>query len=234
MSTVPENIHIMKLRTSRALKNMILSIDFAILTFGKFFVQFSVHFRVGRYENLFIYLFFWKAIKIAGSAQKNKTGSVELAETRVFFRPHHGSTAVVKHVNNITMISMVPFAWLFLFDSKTTNRGQPPYETHSAIIRLYITRCSRSLHVHFLTLHLQLFTKLRLVKMPVSSSEINGSEGGNLTLFNLLLYLFYFISFTNFFTSSAHLWRFLIMLHLHQFCIYKEQQSRNHWMLLHT
>ena len=39
---------------------------------------------VGRYENLFIFV--WKAIKIAGSAQE--TGSVGLAETQVFiFRP---------------------------------------------------------------------------------------------------------------------------------------------------
>ena len=30
--------------------------------------------------------FFWKAIKIAGSAQK--TGSVGLAETQIFFRPN--------------------------------------------------------------------------------------------------------------------------------------------------
>ena len=32
------------------------------------------HFRVGRYEKLFI--FFWKAIKIAGSAQKIRVGRV--------------------------------------------------------------------------------------------------------------------------------------------------------------
>ena len=45
-------------------------------------------FRVGRYENLFI--FFWKAIKIAGSAQK--TGAVRLVETRVFYyRPQRYS-----------------------------------------------------------------------------------------------------------------------------------------------
>ena len=47
---------------------MILSINLAILTFVKLFVQFLKHFRVGRYENLFN--FFWMAIKIAGSAQK--------------------------------------------------------------------------------------------------------------------------------------------------------------------
>ena len=39
--TVPENIHIMKFRISRELKNMILSINLAILTFFKLFVQFS-------------------------------------------------------------------------------------------------------------------------------------------------------------------------------------------------
>ena len=62
----------MKFRTSRELKAMILNINFAILTSFKFFVQFSetFYFRVGRYENLFI--FFWKAIKIAGSAQKKQ------------------------------------------------------------------------------------------------------------------------------------------------------------------
>ena len=59
---------------------MILSINFAILTFLSFLSNFLKHFRVGRHENLFI--FFWKAIKIAGSAQK--TGSVGLAETQVF------------------------------------------------------------------------------------------------------------------------------------------------------
>ena len=72
----------MKFRTSGELKNVILSINFAILTFV-FCFCFLKHFRVGRYENLFI-IFFWKAIKIAGSAQK-KTGSVGLVETRVFF-----------------------------------------------------------------------------------------------------------------------------------------------------
>ena len=60
---------------------MILSINFAILTFLGFLSNFLKHFIVGRYENLFI--FFWKAIKIAGSAQKR--GSAGLAETHVFF-----------------------------------------------------------------------------------------------------------------------------------------------------
>ena len=32
-STIPANIHIMKFRTSRKLKNIIISINFAILTF---------------------------------------------------------------------------------------------------------------------------------------------------------------------------------------------------------
>ena len=61
---------------------MILSTNLAILTFLSFLSNFLKHVRVGRYENLFI--FFWKAIKIAGSAQK-KTGSVGLVETRLFF-----------------------------------------------------------------------------------------------------------------------------------------------------
>ena len=60
---------------------MILSINLAILTFLNFLSNFLKHFRVGRYENHFI--FFWKAIKIAGSAQK--TESVGLVETWVFF-----------------------------------------------------------------------------------------------------------------------------------------------------
>ena len=52
LSTVPENIRIMKFRTSRELKNMILSINFAVLTFLSFFV----HFFFGNiYENLFIF-----------------------------------------------------------------------------------------------------------------------------------------------------------------------------------
>ena len=53
---------------------MILSINFAILTFLSFLSNFLKHFRVGRYEKLFI--FFWKAIKIAGSAHKNRIGRV--------------------------------------------------------------------------------------------------------------------------------------------------------------
>ena len=72
----------MKLRTSRKLKNIILSIKFAILTFFKF-LNFLKRFRVSRYD--FFFIFFWKAIKNAGSAQK--IGSVGLAETQVLFRP---------------------------------------------------------------------------------------------------------------------------------------------------
>ena len=53
---------------------MILSINLAILTFLSFLSNFLKHFRVGRYENPFI--FFWKAIKIAGSAQKNRVSRV--------------------------------------------------------------------------------------------------------------------------------------------------------------
>ena len=75
-STVPENIHIMKFRTSKKLKNMILSITFAILTFFKRFLSnFLKHFRVGRYENLFI--FFLEGNKITMPAQnKNRVGRV--------------------------------------------------------------------------------------------------------------------------------------------------------------
>ena len=65
---------------------MNLSINFAILTLS-FLSNFLKHFSVSKYENLLI--FFWKAIQIAGSAQKKSVG---LAETQgifrfVFFRP---------------------------------------------------------------------------------------------------------------------------------------------------
>ena len=77
----------MNLRTSRKLKNVIISIICAILNFLSYLSSFLKNIRVSRHENLFI--FFWTAIKIAGSAQK--TGSVRLAETHffcVFFRPY--------------------------------------------------------------------------------------------------------------------------------------------------
>ena len=64
----------MKFRTSRKLKNMIRSINSAILTFFCCLSNFLIHFRASRYENLFIS--FWKAIKIAGSAQKNRVSRV--------------------------------------------------------------------------------------------------------------------------------------------------------------
>ena len=72
----------MKFRISRKLKNMILSINFAILTFSKFLFNFLKHFRVSSYENLFI--FFWKVIKIAGSEQKNMVGRAS-GNTGIFF-----------------------------------------------------------------------------------------------------------------------------------------------------
>ena len=49
---------------------MILSINFAILKFLVFLSNFLKDFRVGRYENL--YIFFLEGNKIAGSAQKKK------------------------------------------------------------------------------------------------------------------------------------------------------------------
>ena len=71
-STVLENIQIMKLRTSRKLKNIILSIIFASLTFFKLFVQFSE-----TWQGWSVWIsFFWKAIKIAGSVPKKQNGSV--------------------------------------------------------------------------------------------------------------------------------------------------------------
>ena len=53
---------------------MILSIKLGILTFLSFSSNFLKHFRVDRYENLFI--FFLERIRIAGSAQKNRVGWV--------------------------------------------------------------------------------------------------------------------------------------------------------------
>ena len=90
-STVPENIHIMKFRSSRKLKNMILSFNFcnSDICFS-FMSNFLQHFTVGRYD-FFLFLFtcfffFWKAIKNSGSAQK--TGSFGLTEAQVFFMPN--------------------------------------------------------------------------------------------------------------------------------------------------
>ena len=61
--------------------------------------------------------------------------------------------------------------------------------------------------MHFVTPHLQLFTNLLYVKMPVSSLEMNGSEDGNFTLFNLLLsFILFFILIYFIFNSNAHLW----------------------------
>ena len=71
----------MKFRASRELNNMILSINFAILTFLKFF--FPIFWIILGSVGMKIFLFFfWKAIKIAGSAQK--IGSVGLVETQEF------------------------------------------------------------------------------------------------------------------------------------------------------
>ena len=64
---------------------MILSINFAILTFLSCLSNFLKHFRVGRYENPFI--FFLEGNKNCRVGIK-KTGSVGLVETQVFFRPH--------------------------------------------------------------------------------------------------------------------------------------------------
>ena len=65
--------------TSRKLKNMILSINVAILTFVSFCLIFcNILGSVGMNMNFF----YRNAIKIAGSAQK-KTGSVGLAETQL-------------------------------------------------------------------------------------------------------------------------------------------------------
>ena len=62
-----------QIRTSRKLKNIILSIIFCSSYIFKFFVQFLKNVSVGKYEN---HIFFWKAIKIAGSAQKTAFGQV--------------------------------------------------------------------------------------------------------------------------------------------------------------
>ena len=98
----------MKLRTSRELKNIILSINLAILTFFKFFVNFLKHFRVGSYENIFI--FFWKTIKIAGSAQKDwKHGYFLL-------RPKVGAASFVDSVLRYTAVSSWRTAYIPIID----------------------------------------------------------------------------------------------------------------------
>ena len=66
-----DGTHIMKLRTSRKLKNMMLSINVAILTlFYLIYLFIYFYFFLSDFLKHFIYFFFWKAIKIAGSAQK--------------------------------------------------------------------------------------------------------------------------------------------------------------------
>ena len=70
----------MKYGTSRKLKNIILSIIFAILEL--LFLSCLSNFLKNVGMKIFFF-FFWKAIKIAGSAQK--TGSVGLVETQVLF-----------------------------------------------------------------------------------------------------------------------------------------------------
>ena len=78
-------------------------------------------FRVGRNENLFI--FFWKATKIAGSAQK--TGSVGLAEIQVFL----GLRITSEQGTNVTLLfqndseSFVCFR-KFLFHSDILQYGE--------------------------------------------------------------------------------------------------------------
>ena len=69
--------------------------------------------------------------------------------------------------------------------------------------------------------------------MPVSYPDINGSEGGNFTVFNLFYNVFYFM-FVLFYFQLKCTFVALIMLHLHIFCIYKEQESRNHGLPLQT
>ena len=91
---------------------------------------------------------------------------------------------------------MVPFAWLFLFDSKPTNRGQPLHETHSAVIRLYIIRW-RSLHVHFLTRALfdTTFKVIYQITLGENACIISRNKWvgrWEFNVFNLLLLLFYF------------------------------------------
>ena len=82
--------------------------------------------------------------------------------------------------------------------------------------------------MHFVTPHLQLFTSLLYVKMPVSSLEMNGSEDWNFTLFNLLFIVYFIFCFSLFYFQLKCAFVALIMLHFHIFCIYKEQESRNH------
>ena len=80
-----KKIQIMKLRASRKLKDRIASNCFVILTFFlSCLSNFLKNVRVGRYENL---SFFWKAIKIAGSAQKTRVSRVS-GNTGILFRPN--------------------------------------------------------------------------------------------------------------------------------------------------
>ena len=84
-STVPENMHIMKFRTSKELKNMILSINLAILTFLSLLSNFLKHFRVGRYENRFIFFLEGnKNCRVGTKKKKNMVGRVS-GNTGIFF-----------------------------------------------------------------------------------------------------------------------------------------------------
>ena len=99
----------MTFRTPRKLKNMILSINFAILTFFlNFLSKFLKHFRVGRYENLFIFLF-WKAIKIAGSAQKKQVAQratiahmSPICQCQILLKKKSGDTDVLDAQGQLT------------------------------------------------------------------------------------------------------------------------------------
>ena len=81
-------MHIMKFRVSRKLQNMILSINFAILTFFRVFFFCQIFWNISGLVGMKIFLFFfWKAIEMTGSAQKkNRVGRVS-GNTGIF-RPH--------------------------------------------------------------------------------------------------------------------------------------------------
>ena len=67
-----ENMQTRKFRTSRMFKNRILSISFAILTFFFFNLLYQFVYKLKSVGMKIVFACFWKAMEIAGSAQKKK------------------------------------------------------------------------------------------------------------------------------------------------------------------
>ena len=96
--SVPDHCLSFYLRTSRKLKNMILSINFAILTLFIYFLSnFLIHFRVDRYENLFI--FFLDDNKYCRVGTKNRVGRVS------------GNTGIFLGLNEIHAFKIFQYAF---------------------------------------------------------------------------------------------------------------------------